>query len=65
MLDFIMGIGFALVIEGVLWGLFPRTIIKMVKMIEEHDEHTLRYIGVTSLAIGVLIIWYVQSVRIS
>ncbi len=60
-----MGIGFALVIEGVLWGLFPGSIIKMVKMIEEHDEHNMRLVGVASLAIGVVIIWYVQGLRVS
>ena len=63
MLDFLMGIGFAFVIEGVLWGLFPKTIINLVKLVAEHDEQNLRVIGLGSLGVGVLIIWYVQGLR--
>lgn len=64
MLDFLMGVGFAFVIEGVLWGLFPHTITRLIKQISESDEQYLRLAGVGSLALGVVIIWYVQGLRV-
>jgi|GEM_PF-1472395 len=64
MLDFVMGIGFAFVIEGLIWGLFPHTIAKVIMQISKTDEQTLRYIGVGSLALGVGIIYFVQQARI-
>lgn len=64
MLDFVMGIGFAFVIEGLLWGLFPHQISKVILQISRTDEQTLRYIGVGSLAVGVVLIWFVQQARL-
>lgn len=64
MLDFVMGIGFAFVIEGLLWGLFPHQVAKVILQIIEMDELNLRYIGVASLAFGVALIWYVQHLRV-
>lgn len=58
-----MGIGFALVFEGVLWGLFPSAIIRAVKAMSDTDEKILRYGGVASVAIGVALIWYIQHLR--
>lgn len=63
MLDFVMGIGFAFVIEGVFWSFFPHQIMKIMRTVTPEQEHTLRYMGVGSLALGVAIIWYVQQSR--
>ena len=64
MLDFVMGIGFAFVIEGLIWGLFPRQITKVVTELIKMDAMALRYFGVGSLALGVGIIWFVQQIRV-
>ncbi len=64
MLDFVMGIGFAFVIEGLLWGLFPHQIARVIQQMIEMDEQFLRYAGVASLAFGVALIWYVQHLRV-
>ncbi len=64
MLDFLMGIGFAFVIEGLIWGLFPRQVTKIVAELMKMDALTLRYFGVGSLAFGVAIIWFVQQARV-
>lgn len=64
MLDFVMGIGFAFVIEGLLWGLFPHQIARVIQQMIEMDEQFLRYAGVASLAFGVGLIWYVQHLRV-
>lgn len=63
MLDFVMGIGFAFVIEGVIWGLFPHEFAKIVKTILETDVERLRYIGIGSMVVGISLIWYVQHLR--
>lgn len=64
MFDFLMGIGFAFVIEGLIWGLFPRQITKVVTELIKMDAMALRYFGVGSLAFGVGIIWFVQQIRV-
>lgn len=63
MLDFVMGIGFAFVIEGLIWGLFPHQISKVLLHMQQMNEQTLRICGVGSLALGVGIIWFVQQAR--
>lgn len=64
MFDFLMGIGFAFVIEGLIWGLFPRQITKVVTELIKMDTMALRYFGVGSLALGVGIVWFVQQIRV-
>jgi len=63
MLDFVMGIGFAFVIEGLIWGLFPHQISKVILHMQKMNEQSLRLCGVGSLALGVGIIWFVQQAR--
>ena len=63
MLDFVMGIGFAFVIEGLIWGLFPHQISKVLLHMQKMNEQSLRLCGVGSLALGVGIIWFVQQAR--
>lgn len=64
-LDFLIGLGFAFVLEGLIWGLFPRQIIRVVEELAKQDMQLLRYIGVGSLAIGVFIIWFATSSRVN
>lgn len=63
--DFVLGIGFAFVLEGLVWSLFPRQIINVVQQLAELNLQNLRYLGVGSLALGVAIIWFVYSSRIA
>ena len=62
-LDFVMGIGFAFVLEGLIWSLFPGQIIRILQELSERDPQALRYVGLGSLALGVAIIWVVQTSR--
>ena len=48
-----LAIGFAFVIEGLVWGLFPRQIIAMVLELAKINVNHLRWIGIGSLAFGV------------
>ena len=63
-LDFVLGIGFAFVLEGLLWGLFPGQIIRVVQELANKDLNGLRYVGVGSLALGTAIVWFVYSNRV-
>ena len=59
--DFALGVGFAFVLEGLVWSLFPGQIISVVQELAKRDLQNLRYIGVGSLAFGVAIIWLVKT----
>ncbi len=59
--DFALGIGFAFILEGLVWSLFPGQIISVVQQLAKRDLQNLRYIGVGSLALGVAIIWMVKT----
>lgn len=62
-LDFVMGIGFAFVLEGLVWSLFPSQILRILEELTEREGQALRYVGLGSLALGVAIIWLVQNSR--
>jgi hypothetical protein len=61
MSDILVGIGFVLVIEGMLYAAFPGGLKKMMAMAQELPEQTMRAGGLAALAIGVLIVWLVRS----
>ena len=53
----LLGIGFAFILEGLVWGLFPKQVISIVLELAKINEHNLRLIGLASLAMGVAVIW--------
>jgi uncharacterized protein YjeT (DUF2065 family) len=57
MQDLFVGIGLVLVIEGLLYALFPGGIRRMAKMAEQVPDQALRTGGVVALALGVLVVW--------
>ncbi len=64
MLDFVMGIGFAFVLEGLLWSLFPTQIAQVIKELSERNPNNLRLIGAGSMALGVALVWFVYNTRL-
>jgi len=60
MQDLIIGIGLVLVIEGLLYALFPDGVRKMAQMAGQMPDQVLRTGGVIALALGVLIVWVVK-----
>lgn len=64
MLDFVMGIGFAFVLEGLLWSLFPTQIAQVIKELSERNSNNLRLIGAGSMALGVALVWFVYNTRL-
>lgn len=61
MQDLITAIGLLLVLEGLLYGGFPRTAMRMAKDVSEAPETYLRTAGMVALVLGVGIVWMVRG----
>lgn len=61
MSDLVVAIGLVLVIEGLLWALFPRFGRRMLEAATEMPEQTLRTGGALAVAAGVLIVWMMRA----
>jgi uncharacterized protein len=59
--DFITGLGIALVLEGVIYALFPQRAASVWAMISAMPEQTLRLLGLASAAGGVLLVWLARG----
>jgi len=58
--DLWAALGLVLVLEGVLYALFPESMIKMLKKIPQLPISSLRFMGFSSIAFGWLVIWWVR-----
>jgi uncharacterized protein YjeT (DUF2065 family) len=61
MSDLLVGLGLVLVIEGLLWALAPRLGARLVEMMSQTPENTVRTAGAAAVAIGVFIVWMVRG----
>jgi len=61
MTDFIVALGLVLVIEGLLWAVFPRLGLRMLVAAAEMPEQVLRMAGALAIALGVLVVWFVRG----
>ncbi|TCS60978.1 DUF2065 domain-containing protein [Varunaivibrio sulfuroxidans] len=61
MSDFLAALGLAVVIEGVLYALFPAHMKRMIVSILEMPEGKMRLVGLAMAGIGVLIVWFVRG----
>ena len=60
MIDFIVAIGMVLVIEGILYALFPTSMQNMMRLALEQSENKLRAAGLVAAIIGVGIIYIIK-----
>ena len=58
--DFLVGLAFFLIIEGLAYALAPRLIKRMAEQIPAMTEERLRIFGVVSLAVGVGLVWLLR-----
>ncbi|WP_038248116.1 DUF2065 domain-containing protein [Ghiorsea bivora] len=58
--DLWAALGLVLVLEGVLYALFPQTMINMLKNIPQMPVSSLRFMGFCALAVGWMIVWWVR-----
>lgn len=61
MKDLFVGLGLALVLEGLIWALFPGGGKKMLAATADAPESTLRTLGALAVATGVGIVWLVRG----
>lgn len=60
MTEIIVAIGLVLVIEGLLYALFPSSMKKMMAIALDQPETGLRQIGLIAAIIGVVIIYLIK-----
>ena len=61
MSELISALGLVLVIEGVLWAAFPGMAVKMLQTAAQMPEQTLRTVGLSVVAAGVILVWLVRG----
>jgi len=58
MIQFILGsLGLLLIIEGLLYALFPNRMKSMIKSMLEMNNDTLKWGGLASAIVGFLMLW--------
>ena len=58
MMQFILGsLGLLLIIEGLLYALFPNRMKNMIRSMLEMNNDTLKWGGLASAIVGFLMIW--------
>lgn len=55
--DFLVALGLVLVVEGLVYGGFPRAAKKLAQDVQNMPEQVLRACGLAAMAIGVAIVW--------
>lgn len=60
MADFLSALGLVLVIEGVLYALFPEAMKRMMLLMSTQPSVLLRTAGLAGAALGVVIVWLVR-----
>lgn len=61
MSDLVVALGLVLVIEGMLYAIFPGALRRMMEMATQMPEATLRTAGAVAMGVGVLIVWLVRA----
>lgn len=58
--DFLIGLAFFMIIEGLAYALAPRLIKRMAEQIPAVSEERLRIFGIVTLALGVGLVWLMR-----
>lgn len=57
----ITALGLVLVLEGLVYAIFPRQMKAMLKSIIEYSDNTLVWIGMLTALSGLFLIWLVRT----
>ena len=57
----ITALGLVLVLEGLVYVIFPRQMKAMLKSIIEYSDNTLVWIGISTALSGLFLIWLVRT----
>lgn len=61
MSDLFVALGLVLVIEGALYATFPGGLKRMMLLVQDVPEQSLRSGGVAAVILGVLVVWLVRG----
>jgi uncharacterized protein len=61
MSDLVVALGLVLVIEGLLWSLWPSLGRKLLEVTAAAPESSLRMAGALAVAAGVVLVWLVRG----
>ena len=61
MADFLTGIAFFLIIEGLVYALAPSVLKRMAEMLPQIPEGQLRVSGLVAVALGVAMVWFIRG----
>jgi hypothetical protein len=64
MSDFIIALGLALAIEGILFAAFPEAVKRAMLDAAQTPSERMRIVGVGSAVLGVVIVWAVRAYRL-
>jgi uncharacterized protein len=59
--DILTALGLVLVLEGVMYTLFPTKAQEMMQIATRLPHRTLRNIGVGALLVGFAVIWFIRT----
>jgi uncharacterized protein YjeT (DUF2065 family) len=59
--DFLTGIAFFLIIEGLVYALAPSVLVRMAQLLPAIPEAQLRAMGLGAVALGVLLVWFIRA----
>ena len=61
MADFLTGIGFFLIIEGLVYALAPSFLVAMARILPQVPETQLRASGLVAIVAGVALVWLIRG----
>jgi uncharacterized protein YjeT (DUF2065 family) len=61
MSDFVVALGLALVIEGLIFAAFSANAKRAMAAVLETPDATLRIVGIASAVIGLVLVWLVRG----
>ncbi len=61
MADLLTGIALFLIIEGLVYALAPRFIMRMAKILPSVPEEHLRLTGLAAVVLGVVLVWFLRG----
>ena len=57
----ITALGLVLVLEGLVYAIFPRQMKTMLKSIIDYSDNTLVWVGISLALFGLILIWLVRT----
>ena len=57
----ITALGLVLVLEGLVYAIFPRQMKAMLKSIIDYNDNTLVWVGISLALFGLILIWLMRT----